>query len=92
MASEMPMEDWIEIVDVEGDREAIAEGVTVLDVREPNEYEAGHDDDAIHVPLGSSEEGLDRSLEDWPVLSPGGFGGCAPQLSLSWKERKSVGW
>jgi len=41
MASEMPMEDWIEILDAEGDREAIAEGATVLDVREPNEDEAG---------------------------------------------------
>ncbi len=92
IASGKPMADRFEIVHAERTREAIAEGVTVLDVRRPNEYEAGHVEGAIHVPLGSLEEGFDRLPEDQPVLAHGGYGGRNPQLSLSLKERKSVGW
>ena len=51
------------IVNAERVREAVAEGVIVLEVRGPNEYEAGHVDGAIHVPLGSLLEGLDRLLK-----------------------------
>ena len=41
IASGKPMADRFEIVHAERAREAIAGGVTVLDVRGPNEYEAG---------------------------------------------------
>ena len=92
MASGKPMADRFEIVHAERAREAIAGGVTVLDVRGPNEYEAGHVEGAIHVPLGSLEEGFDRLPRDRPVPAHGSHGGRAPQLSLSWKKRKSVGW
>ncbi len=37
ITSAMPVADRIEIVDAERAREAVAEGVTVFDVREPNE-------------------------------------------------------
>ena len=37
----MPVTDRSEIVDAERARETIAESVTVLGVRKPNEYEAG---------------------------------------------------
>lgn len=30
----------------------LPEGVTVLDVREPEEWQAGHIEDAVHIPLG----------------------------------------
>ena len=92
MASGKPMADRFEIVHAERAREAIAGGVTVLDVRGPNEYEAGHVEGAIHVPLGSLEEDFDRLPRDRPIIAHGGYGGRTPQLSLSWKERKSVGW
>ena len=52
----MPVTDRSEIVDAESSRETIAESVRVLVVRKPNEYEAGHVEGAIHLPLG----GLDR--------------------------------
>ena len=56
-------------MDAERAREAVADGVVVLDVREPNEYEAGHVEGANHVPLGSLLEGLDRLPRDRPVLA-----------------------
>ncbi len=49
------MADRFEIVHAERVREAIAEGVTVLDVREPNEHEAGHLEGPIRVPLGFTD-------------------------------------
>ena len=61
------MADRLEIVHAERAREAIAGGVTVLDARGPNEYEAGHVEGAIHVPLGSSEEGFDGLPRDGKV-------------------------
>ncbi len=51
MASGMPVADRIEKVNAERAYEAFAEGVTVLDMRRPNEYEAGHVEGAIHVSL-----------------------------------------
>ncbi len=50
------MEAWIavrlEIADAERAREAIAEGVIILDVMEPNECEAEHVKGAIHCAVG----------------------------------------
>ena len=86
------MADRLEIVHTERALDEIADGVKVLDVREPHEHEAGHLEGAIHVPLGSLEEGFDRLPGDRPIIAHGGYGGRAPQLSLFWKERKSVGW
>ena len=53
IASGKSMADRFEIVHAERAREAIAGGVTILDVRGPNEYEAGYVEGAILVPLGS---------------------------------------
>lgn len=36
------------------------EGATLVDVREPDEWEAGHAPEATHVPLGSLSAALDR--------------------------------
>jgi rhodanese-related sulfurtransferase len=38
--------------------------VQILDVREPNEWEAGHIDGAIHVPLGQLMAGAERGRLD----------------------------
>ncbi|MCH8063865.1 MAG: rhodanese-like domain-containing protein [Chloroflexi bacterium] len=74
MVSRMPAAVWIEIAHVKRAREAVADGVIVLDMREPNEYEAGHVEGAIHVPLGSLEEGLDGLRKDRRVLAHCGHG------------------
>jgi rhodanese-related sulfurtransferase len=38
-------------VDVAGVPAELPEGVTVLDVREDDEWQAGHIEDAVHIPL-----------------------------------------
>ncbi len=53
------------IVDAEGAYEAFAEGVTVLDMRRPNEYEAGHVEGEIHV-LRSLELDIDTDRSACP--------------------------
>ena len=90
IASGKPEADRIEIVDAERAREVIAEGATVLDVREPSEYEAGHIEGAIHIPLGSLEEGLERLPKDRPVLAYCGHGERA-STALSILEMAGIG-
>jgi rhodanese-related sulfurtransferase len=40
----------------------------VLDVRESNEFNAGHAPNAVHIPLGSLENKLSRVPSDKPVV------------------------
>ena len=56
-----------ELVDGGRARRALGEGASALDVREPDEFAAGHIEGVIHVPLGSiatrlSEVPRDRSV------------------------------
>jgi glyoxylase-like metal-dependent hydrolase (beta-lactamase superfamily II)/rhodanese-related sulfurtransferase len=55
-------------------RRAILDGATVLDVREPDEFAAGHIEGALAVPLGSLEENAGRVPRDRPVLAYCGAG------------------
>jgi rhodanese-related sulfurtransferase len=41
------------------DLAALGEGVRLVDVREPNEWAAGHVPWAVHLPLGQVPDGLD---------------------------------
>ena len=43
--------------------------VQVLDVREPDEWRAGHIDDATHIPMGEVRERLDEIDEDATVVT-----------------------
>ena len=61
-----------------------------MDVREPSEYEAGHIEGAIHIPLGSLEEGLERLPKDRPVLAYCGHGERA-STALSILEMAGIG-
>jgi molybdopterin/thiamine biosynthesis adenylyltransferase/rhodanese-related sulfurtransferase len=51
-------------VDPEGAAELIAGGATVLDVREPEEYDAGALDGAVHIPRGHLESQVEGKLAD----------------------------
>lgn len=46
----------------------VRDGATLLDVREPAEWKAGHAPKAIHVPLGSLPSRLDRLPEEPPIV------------------------
>ncbi len=51
-------------VDVAESLELVAEGALLLDVREVNEWEAGHAPQAVHVPLGDVPDLLDDLAPD----------------------------
>jgi len=58
--------DNITILNAEDAQALIAQGATVLDVREPSEFDAGHLPDAVHIPRGLLEfmVGNHPSLQD----------------------------
>ncbi len=51
-------------VDTAGAAERIAAGARVLDVREPDEYDAGALPDAVHIPRGHLESQVESKLTD----------------------------
>jgi molybdopterin/thiamine biosynthesis adenylyltransferase/rhodanese-related sulfurtransferase len=51
-------------VDPEGAASLIADGAAVLDVREPDEYQAGALDRAVHIPRGHLESQVENRLTD----------------------------
>jgi hydroxyacylglutathione hydrolase len=69
----LPLQATAEL-DPEAANDAIGEGAQVLDVREPGEFEAGHVEGALHVPLGSLPEQLGRVPRGRPLLTYCGIG------------------
>ena len=63
-----------ELVDGVRARQALGEGAAALDVREPDEFAAGHIEGAIHVPLGSVAAKLSEVPRDRPVVVYCGHG------------------
>ena len=57
-----------QLVDAIQARKALLEGAACLDVREQREFDSAHIEGAIHIPLGSLEEGLGQLPKDRPVL------------------------
>jgi rhodanese-related sulfurtransferase len=55
-------------VEVRSLPDPLPEGLTVLDVREPHEWEAGHIPDAVHIPMMSVPAELSSIPADGPVL------------------------
>ncbi|MCB9137320.1 MAG: rhodanese-like domain-containing protein [Caldilineaceae bacterium] len=47
---------------------AMDAGATVIDVRQPDEYDAGHVTDAINIPIRTLAENLDQIPADSPVI------------------------
>lgn len=77
-------------VDGERGRRALRDGAASVDVREPDEYAAGHVEGAIPVPLGSLAAKLDAVPRDRPVLVYCGHGERA-STAVSLLERAGVG-
>lgn len=50
-------------VEIDGVPNPIPEGLVVLDVREADEWAAGHIDGAVHIPLGDLPERLGEFVE-----------------------------
>jgi glyoxylase-like metal-dependent hydrolase (beta-lactamase superfamily II)/rhodanese-related sulfurtransferase len=62
------------LVDAPEARKALLDGAFALDVREPNEFAAGHVTDAINIPLGQLEARLGELPKDRPIVAYCGHG------------------
>jgi len=71
-------------IDIDTFASALGSGALVIDVREPDEYEAGHVPGAVSVPLGTVVDQLDRFSSDGPtyvICQAGGRSMRAAQLA-----------
>jgi rhodanese-related sulfurtransferase len=64
----MSSEDLPE-VSAEEASDLVTEGALLLDVREPDEWQAGHAPDAMFVPIGQIESRLDELPRDRQILA-----------------------
>jgi glyoxylase-like metal-dependent hydrolase (beta-lactamase superfamily II) len=64
----------VDLADAHRARHLVRHGATVLDVREPDEYAAGHIEGAIHVPLGGLVTNMGRVPRGRPVVVYCGHG------------------
>ena len=74
-------------LDVAGAREQIEGGALLLDVREPEEWQAGHVPGALHIPMGEVTEARDRLPTDRPILAICRSGGRSARVTaalVSW--------
>jgi len=53
----------------------VDEGAVLLDVREPDEWNAGHAPDAVHVPLAALAASVDELDKDRPIVAVCRVGG-----------------
>ena len=53
--------------DIDGLKDALAEGATLIDVREPQEYAEAHVPGAVLIPMGQLSARLDEVPSDGPV-------------------------
>jgi rhodanese-related sulfurtransferase len=65
-----------ERIDVQTAREMWRAGDTIIDVRSPDEYAAGHIAGAVNVPIDTLPKGADR-LPDGPLITACSMGGRA---------------
>jgi hydroxyacylglutathione hydrolase len=69
----LPVES-IPLVDAETAKKALMDGALAIDVREPDEYEAGHVPDALHIPLGQISAQIGEVPMERPALVYCGVG------------------
>jgi glyoxylase-like metal-dependent hydrolase (beta-lactamase superfamily II) len=64
----------IDLVDADHARRLLKQGATVLDVRETDEFQSGHIEGALHLPLGNLPAEVARVPRDRPVIVYCGHG------------------
>jgi len=65
----------------------VDEGAILLDVREPDEWEAGHSPDAVHVPLAALAASIDRLDKDQPIVTVCRVGGRSERAAAALLQR-----
>ena len=68
---------------------AAGDGVPLLDVREPHEWEAGHAPDALHVPMHDVPGRLAELPTDGPLDVVCHYGGRSAQV-VAWLRSQGV--
>lgn len=78
------------LVDAAAAKRALLDGAAAVDVREPDEFAAGHIAGALHVPLGSLQRRLGEIPQGGPILTYCGHGDRSA-TALSLIERAGLG-
>ena len=71
----------IPTVQIQGVPDPLPDSVVVLDVREDNEWQSGHVDGALHIPLASLPARADELPEDKQILAICHSGGRSAQAT-----------
>ena len=61
-------EGWLAVSDITAFKDAVGVGALVIDVRQPDEYAAGHIEGAINIPLRELADNLDKIPTDRQVF------------------------
>lgn len=61
----------------------VASGALLLDVREQDEWDAGHAPDAKHVPLGELNARVDELSKDRPIVAICRMGGRSEKATIA---------
>jgi rhodanese-related sulfurtransferase len=83
----MPQTDDVPQVDVDEARRRVDAGAFLLDVREPDEWQAGHAADATFLPMGRVTAERDSLPRDRPILAicrSGARSGRVTAALVSW--------
>ena len=89
IASKLPVQGT-EVVDAGRAREALVDGALALDVRERNEFESGHIEGAVNLPVGDLATNLDKIPKNYPIVAYCGHGERS-STALSLLERAGIG-
>lgn len=65
----------------------VDEGAVLLDVREPDEWHAGHAPNAVHVPLAALAASVDRFDKDQPIVAVCRVGGRSERAAAVLLQR-----
>jgi len=65
----------------------VDDGALLLDVREPDEWQAGHAPEAIHVPLASLAARANELDQDRPVVAVCRSGGRSERAAAALRQR-----
>lgn len=68
-------------------RQRVESGAMLLDVREPDEWQAGHAPDAVHVPLAALAASVDRLDKDQPIVAVCRVGGRSERAAAALLQR-----
>ena len=70
-------------IDIEEAKRLVDAGALLLDVRENDEWAAGHAPDAMHIPLGEVQRRSDELPDDREVVAICGMGGRSARATAA---------